>query len=138
MPDEQLGQPLTAEQLAAYVWQNAAAVQMTQHDHAQAMESVREVTYRGHRIIIRTTYLIEVDGVPITGHLAVTNDGRVHYHAIPNLALESAVDVVKLLIDTFPDDFPLPGDERVCGHELSHGHSHGDKHTTGHAPGEEH
>lgn len=73
--------------------------------HAGAMESVREATYRGHRIVVRTTYHIEVDGVTLEGHLGVTNDGQVHYHPVPNLGFSSAVDLVKQLIDIFPDDF---------------------------------
>lgn len=84
--------------------------------HAGMMESVREATYRGHTIVIRTAYHIEVDGVAIEGHLGVTNDGQVHYHPVPNLSFGSAVDLVKQLIDTFPDDFGTqPG-----------GHSHGE------------
>ena len=56
-----------------------------------------------------TSYEIEVDGKPVTGHLGVSNDGRVHYHLVPNLSFESAVDLVKQVIDTFPDEF-LAGD----------------------------
>lgn len=73
--------------------------------HAGATESVREATYRGHEIVIRTSYHLEVDGVAVEGHMGVTNDGQVHYHPIPNLSFNSAVDLVKQLIDTFPDDF---------------------------------
>ncbi len=73
--------------------------------HVGATESVREATYRGHTIVIRTGYHIEVDGVAVEGHMGVTNDGQVHYHPIPNLSFNSAVDLVKQLIDAFPDDF---------------------------------
>jgi hypothetical protein len=75
------------------------------HGHGADMESVREATYRGHHIVIRTTYRIEVDGTPVQGHLGVTNDGRVHYHALPNIDFASAVDLAKQLIDAFPTDF---------------------------------
>jgi hypothetical protein len=75
------------------------------HTHGQ-LESLREADYKGRRITIRTTYHIEVDGKAVEGHLGVTNDGRVHYHAVPNLSFASAVDLVKQLIDTFPEDFP--------------------------------
>ncbi|MDQ3893843.1 MAG: hypothetical protein M3292_04135 [Actinomycetota bacterium] len=77
--------------------------------HEHAVESVREDDYRGHHIVVRTRYSIEVDGRPVTGHLAVTNDGRVHYHAVPNLSFTSAVDLVRRLIDAFPDDFEGDG-----------------------------
>lgn len=79
------------------------------------MESVREATHRGHNIVVRTSYQVEVDGVAIEGHMGVTNDGQVHYHPIPNLSFNSAVDLVKQLIDTFPDDF----EAQPAGH--SHG-----------------
>ena len=73
--------------------------------HHQPSETVREAEYNGHRIVVRTTYQIAVDDKPIEGHLAVTNDGHVHYHPIPNLSFASAIDLVKQLIDVFPDDF---------------------------------
>jgi hypothetical protein len=98
------------------------------HEHGSSMESVREANYRGHHITIRTTYEIEVDGRPILGHMGVTNDGQVHYHPIPNLGFASAVDLVKQLIDTFPEDFETgaaPG-EPDPGHEHGHTHGHGD------------
>jgi hypothetical protein len=98
----------TPESLVRHLSQEAPKFRRAEHDHgsgAGAMESVREDTYLGHHIVIRTTYHIEVDGVPIEGHMGVTNNGRVHYHAIPNLNFVSAVDLVKRLIDTFPEDF---------------------------------
>lgn len=76
-----------------------------QHGQHHSMTSVREASYEGHDIVIRTTYEIEVDGRPLRGHLGVTSDGQVHYHAVPNLSFASAVDLVKQLIDAFPDDF---------------------------------
>lgn len=76
--------------------------------HTTAMETTREANYGGHHIVVRTTYQIEVDGMPIRGHMGVTNDGQVHYHAVPNLGFASAIDLVKQLIDTFPDDFETP------------------------------
>jgi hypothetical protein len=78
------------------------------------MENVREATYREHRIIVRTSYHIEVDGVTIDGHMGVTNDGQVHYHPVPNLSFSSAIELAKQLIDIFPDDFTTQ----------SPGHSH--------------
>ena len=84
------------------------------HHHAGGLETVREDDYRGHHIVVRTTYSIEVDGRAVTGHLGVTNDGRVHYHPVPNLSFTSAIDLVRRLIDTFPDEFEggaMPGQE---------------------------
>ena len=72
------------------------------HHHG---ESIREAEYKGHKIIIRTTYEITVDGQPVTGHINVSNDGDVQYHAIPNFSFGSAVDLVRKLIDVFPTSF---------------------------------
>ncbi len=71
------------------------------HDE-HAGHSVREVEYRGHKIRIETTYVITVDGQPVTGHVMVDNDGQVHYHSIPNQEFASAVDMVERLIDLAP------------------------------------
>jgi hypothetical protein len=95
------------------------------HHHGSTTENVREVEYNGHTIRIRTTYAIEVDGTPITGHVGVTNEGRVHYHALPTLNFPSAIDMVKELVDKFPDDFRSDHD----GH--SHGSGAGDGGDTG-------
>jgi hypothetical protein len=105
------------ESLVQHVRDNAPVLRQTQHAHGEAMETVREDTYRGYHIVVRTSYHIEVDGVTVEGHLGVTNDGQVHYHAVPNLSFASAVDLVKQLIDTFPEDFQ----------PKSSGHEHGEE-----------
>jgi len=107
MEREDLASAATAEGVAEYVEKNAPGRSQPPHDHGamHPAESVREATYRGHHILVRTTYHIEVDGVPIEGHVGVTNDGQVHYHAVPNMSFGSAIDLVKQLVDTFPDDF---------------------------------
>ena len=105
MKRDELAWASDPESLAQHVRENAPALQQTQHPHGEAMESVREDTYKGHHIVVRTSYHIEVDGVTVEGHMGDTNDGQVHYHAVPNLSFASAVDLVKQLIDTFPEDF---------------------------------
>jgi len=105
MKRDELARASDPESLARHVRQNAPEMRQKEHPHGEAMESVREDTYGGHHIVVRTSYHIEVDGVPVEGHLGVTNDGQVHYHAVPNLSFASAVDLVKQLIDTFPEDF---------------------------------
>jgi hypothetical protein len=95
----------TERSIASYVKKNAPRVKRTLHHRHAAAPSVREADYKGHHITVQTTYDIRVDGVPVTGHLGVTNDGRVHYHPVPNVSFASAVDLVKQLIDVFPDDF---------------------------------
>jgi len=106
-----------------YLSQVAEKGSAAEHHHPGPVETVREADYKGHRIVIRTTYSIEIDGRPVTGHLAVGNDGRVTYHAVPNLSFLSAVDLARRLIDVFPDEFgPRHGSD---GQDHGHaGHEH--------------
>jgi len=69
------------------------------------MDSMREADYKGHHITIKTTYEIKIDGKPFMGELGVTNAGMVHYHGMPAAGFASALDLVKTVIDTFPDEF---------------------------------
>ena len=73
--------------------------------HEGPFESVREVEYKGHSIIIRTHYEISVDGKPLGGHIYVDNSGRVSSHAMPTYSFVSTVDLIKKLIDAFPANF---------------------------------
>jgi hypothetical protein len=95
----------TVQSIASYVQKNASRVMHVQHHQHPVTDSVREADYQGHHIVVRTHYEIEVDGRAVTGHMGVTNDGQVHYHPVPNMAFASAIDLVKQLIDVFPDDF---------------------------------
>ena len=85
---------------------------------------VREAEYRGHRIVVKTEYSLFVDDQPVTGHLTVGNDGQVHYHAMPNISFASAIDMVKQLIDAYPDEFPSPDDASHHDHIHDAGHHH--------------
>lgn len=80
MKRDELAQAADPEAIVARVTQQAAEVpqqdQGHDHGHGSPTESTREVTYRGHHILIRTAYHIEVDDMPIQGHLGVTNDGQ--------------------------------------------------------------
>jgi hypothetical protein len=93
----------TPASIAAYVKRNAAATKPMKMKGP--MEVVREDDYQGHHIEVRTTYAIYVDGKPVTGHIDVSNDGQVAYHGLPNFSFDSAIDLVKKLIDQFPEDF---------------------------------
>ena len=101
----------TAKSIASYVKKHAPKVGEIQGHHHAASETIREADYEGHHIVVRTTYRIEVDGTPVTGHMGVTDDGNVHYHPIPNMSFASALDMVKQLIDVFPDDFTAAKDK---------------------------
>jgi hypothetical protein len=117
----------TARSIASYVKKNARHVKKAQRHEHQKTESVREANYKGHHIMVRTKYEIEVDGQMLMGHMGVTNDGQVHYHPVPNLSFASAVDLVKELINIFPDDFSARGTRNRHGMKMGKirsGHKH--------------
>jgi hypothetical protein len=109
----------TPQSIATYVKRNVGKVKASQKMKMgkHGAVSVREAEYKGHHIVIRTTYQVAVDGRPIMGHFGVGDNGQVHYHAVPNMAFNSAVDLVKTLIDVFPDDFT----KKQSGHKGSMG-----------------
>jgi hypothetical protein len=82
--------------------------------------SVREITHNGHNIKIITTYRVEVDGKPATMHLSVDEDGQVYTHATPFITYASAVDLMKEVMDAYPDAFSSSGEQPD--------HSHGENH----------
>lgn len=66
--------------------------------------SVRELTHKGHTVKIITTYRVEVDGKPAEMHLSVDEDGQVFTHATPFVTYASAVDLMKAVMEAYPDD----------------------------------
>lgn len=96
----------TAESIAQYVKQNAPrSKKMGMTHHKGVQEVIREADYKDHHIVVRSTYHITVDKQEVTGHLMVTNSGQVQYHGLPNYTFDSAMDLVKSLVDNFPEDF---------------------------------
>ena len=75
------------------------------HQHARSTSSVREADYKGHRIKVRTTYKVTVDGQPFDVALSVDNDGSVHYHGLPTRSFPSVIGLIEKAIDLFPNDF---------------------------------
>lgn len=71
-----------------------------------AAPAVRVAIHKGHRIEVKTTYEVRVDGKKVAMPFAPEQDGSVSYHAIPNIAFHSAMDLVRCVIDVFPADFP--------------------------------
>lgn len=69
--------------------------------HHGESTSVRAATYRGHEIRVETTYRATIDG-----GLDVLNNGAVHYHGLPQYAVASALDVLRLVIDHFGTEPP--------------------------------
>jgi hypothetical protein len=114
----------TPRSIAAYVKKNAASARKAQQMHHGESVITRETEYKGHHILVRTKYEVEVDGKPVVGHLGVNDEGSVHYHPIPNLRFDSALDMVKKIIDVFPDDFgPHADPHSGSGTHGSHGMS---------------
>ena len=112
-----------------------------QPHHPAAMDDVRQAEYRGHRIEVRTSYAITVDGRPFDIHVVVDNDGRVFYHGLPTRDFPSVIGLVEKAIDQFPDDFgpdavpgdPGPGHPQAQDHGppgagADHGHPQGEAH----------
>lgn len=100
----------TPDSIAKYVKQNLqktkkAMPMMAMMHHEGGQEVVRKDDYKGHHIEVRTTYHITVDGNEVTGHLMLTNSGQVQYHGMPNYSFDSAIQLVRALIDNFPEDF---------------------------------
>lgn len=71
----------------------------------RGFSSTRTDSYNGFEIEIVTTYDIKVNGKRFEPHVHVMNNGHVHYHPLPNYSWASAVDFVRQLIDSFPEDF---------------------------------
>lgn len=94
--------------------------------HGADLASVREATYKGHQIVIRTTYEITVDGRPFDVHVTVDNNGRVHYHGLPTRDFASVTALVEKAIDIFGTD-QFTGETDV--HPPDHPeHHHDDRH----------
>jgi hypothetical protein len=97
--------------------------------------SVRELTHNGHMIRIITTYKVEVDGKPADMHLSVDEDGQVFTHATPFVTYASAVDLMKEVMDAYPDAFSDAdagaGEQNEHGHDDGQGHAHDHDHGQG-------
>jgi hypothetical protein len=104
----------------------------TAHEHGAGAASIRRAEHGNHVIEIETTYRVRVDGKKVDLPLMVGDDGDVHCHALPNYQLSSALDLVKLLIDVFPESFPGPS-KRPSGSKRGghHGASHAGHHSGG-------
>lgn len=84
-----------------------AGIPRREHMAHNLAQSVREADFRNHHIVIQTSFVITVDGEPLAIHVGLSNDGSAHCHALPAYQFASAIDMVRALIDFFPDDFPV-------------------------------
>ena len=90
--------------------------------HGMHNKSVRTFAHHGHDISITTTYEVKIDGRVVRLPLMVSQDGHVQTHALPNYSLSSAVDLVKTILDQFPEDFAKRKRSRRTGGQHD-GHS---------------
>lgn len=88
--------------------------------HKKSFTSTRTALHHGRKIKVKTTYRIEIDGEPLTLHTSVTNDGKVHYHGLPNYAFASALEMAKAIVDA-ARHVPIVEDE-LSAHD-PHDHS---------------
>jgi len=111
----------TPQSIAAYVKANALRVRKAQQMRHGESVVTRETDYKGHHIVVRTKYEVEIDGRPLLGHVGVNDAGSVHYHPVPNMNFASALDMVKKVIDVFPRDFePGSADQMPVMDHASH------------------
>lgn len=90
--------------LGSYLVKKAA---MHSHHSMGGDTSIRNDTYLGHSITLKTTYTVEIDGKKTNLNLVVDDSGTVHCHSLPNYKFQSALDMVKTIIGQFPDEFPV-------------------------------
>lgn len=96
-----------------------------QEHHGGELVSVRRATYKGHEIVVRTTYEIIVNGQPFNVHLTIDNDGRVYYHGLPTRDFPSVIGLVEKAIDVFGDEFGPGSPDQPVDHEPDpHHHDH--------------
>lgn len=108
---------------------NAAQIAHAGHFHGGGdLTSVRLAEHKGHRIVVRTTYEITVDGEPFAVHLTVDNGGRVHYHGLPTRDFASVIGLVEKAIDVFPADFTGNTEPEPDPDPDHHRHEHGGGH----------
>ena len=94
-----------------------------QHNGHHSNGSVREAHYKGHHIVIKTTYDVKVDGKPFNAPLNVSNTGNVEYHGMPNVGFASAIDLMRSVIDLFPGEFAKKGRRPPAGHHHAARHA---------------
>jgi hypothetical protein len=89
----------------------ASATGHSMHGAMGKGKSVRTAEHNGHEIVLTTSYRVELDGKVLKIPLMVNDSGDVHCHSLPNYQFDSAMDMVKAIIDAFPEDFPPPPKE---------------------------
>ena len=66
--------PITADASLATAGQNAAYFKKLLMGMTHGDDSVRELDYKGHHVVVKTTYDVTIDGKPFHAGLGGTND----------------------------------------------------------------
>lgn len=93
---------------------------MVMAGHHMHGNPVRVATHKGHKIEIKTSYEVKVDGKKLGIQFGPEQDGSVAYHSVPNQSFPSAVDLVRCLIDVFPGDFGKKSGGKAAPHAGHH------------------
>jgi len=80
--------------------------------HDMPIESIREFVHKNHKVSIKTTYEILVDGKRLTGHIYVDDFGNVSCHSFPTYSFSSTADLIKKIIDKFPQNLELDSEKK--------------------------
>jgi len=83
--------------------------------HGGHGSSTRFAEYRGHKIMLETTYLVTIDDKVVHIPLMVDDRGQVHCHSLPNYQFAGAMDMIKAIIDLFPEEFSKPPRAKAKG-----------------------
>src|SRR5262245_40321220 len=117
--------------LGGYLRKLVVAAGHETHGHGGQAISVRAAEHNGHQITVTTTYRVEIDGKVVKIPLMVNASGNVHCHSLPNYQFDSALDMIKAVVDAFPEDFPPPpAKETKATKPAKPSHAHGPS-TTG-------
>lgn len=86
--------------ISSFLMDNGAALWTGAHAHGVDAETV--AVHRGRLITVKRTYDIRIDGTPLSLPVSVDRFGRVSCHALPYVSFESAVDLLRSLLDAVP------------------------------------
>ncbi len=73
--------------------------------HDGSLTTLRRTSHNGREIEVKTTYEISVDGRRLADHVSVAKDGSPYSHSCPYEQFSSMVDLVKRLVDLYPESF---------------------------------
>jgi hypothetical protein len=67
--------------------------------------------------VLETIYRVTIDGKKYDLGLLADDQGNVHCHSLPNYQLQSALDMVRAIVEQFPDDFEKKQKKTTVAHK---------------------